>query len=242
MKKTQIVGPTLPSAAYEDSPSSSPTSVSQTLPRNPQHHPEGVRPQDSSHVPSSSSDSDSSSDSGFGPVLPSQATAAMKACQAHGITPGQTPWEEEQKAIKPQKAERDAWMTMPPTQDDLSARFDPTKLRARKFNTGRGAAAIGGSSGGGGASTLWTETPEQKRKRLADEVMGVETKDERNRKRTMPGPGNKSGASRREEKEAAQSREIAKRIKDHTVILIICYLDNSFYSDPGTMSAQGLRF
>jgi hypothetical protein len=58
-------------------------------------------------------------------------------------------------------------MTMPPTQDDLAARLDPTKQRARKFNTGKSA------GGGGGMSSAWTETPEQKLKRLQDEAMGI---------------------------------------------------------------------
>jgi len=48
--------------------------------------------------------------------------------------------------------------------------MDPTKQRARKFNTGKGAK---GPAGPGGMDSSWTETPEQKRKRLADEVMGV---------------------------------------------------------------------
>lgn len=56
---------------------------------------------------------------------------------------------------------------MPPTQDDL-ARMDPSKTRARKFNTGKSA---GGASGGG--LEIWTETPEQKLKRLQDEAMGI---------------------------------------------------------------------
>lgn len=64
--------------------------------------------------------------------------------------------------------QRDAWMTMPPTQDDLAARMDPTKMRARKFNSGKSAGA-----GGAGGMDIWTETPEQKLKRLQDEAMGI---------------------------------------------------------------------
>jgi len=68
------------------------------------------------------------------------------------------------------KTTRDEWMMIPPKQDDLAARMDPTKQRARKFNTGKGAK---GPAGPGGMDSSWTETPDQKRKRLADEVMGV---------------------------------------------------------------------
>lgn len=60
-------------------------------------------------------------------------------------------------------------MTLPPTQDDLAARMDPTKMRARKFNSGKGAGASSGMS------SAWTETPEQKLKRLQDEAMGIST-------------------------------------------------------------------
>lgn len=123
---------------------------------------------------------------------------------------------EETQAAEPQKAERDAWMTMPPRQDDLSARFDPTKLRARKFNTGRGLTASGASSDMG-ASSLWTETPEQKRKRLTDEVMGVQSKDEMNRKRTESGVGENNVAGQGGEKDNAQRRLIAEKINDHAV-------------------------
>jgi hypothetical protein len=67
----------------------------------------------------------------------------------------------------PKKAQRDEWMTLPPTQDDLAARMDPTKMRARKFNSGKGAGNTGGMS------SAWTETPEQKLKRLQDEALGI---------------------------------------------------------------------
>lgn len=59
---------------------------------------------------------------------------------------------------------------MPPKQDDLAARLDPTKQRPRAFNTGKGAR---GPNVVGDDSSAWNETPEQKQKRLADEMMGV---------------------------------------------------------------------
>lgn len=70
------------------------------------------------------------------------------------------------------KLKRDEWMTMPPTQDDLAARLDPTRARPRAFNTGKG--ARGPKEGADGGSS-WHETPEQKQKRLRDEMMGVAT-------------------------------------------------------------------
>lgn len=92
---------------------------------------------------------------------------------------------------------------MPPTQDDLAARMDPTKLRARRFNTGKG--ARGPANGGVGANALWTETPEQKRKRLENEVLGV----------TSPESGGKSDSGRSRNK--AKDEETARRIKEHYV-------------------------
>jgi hypothetical protein len=71
------------------------------------------------------------------------------------------------------KTGRDAWMMMPPKQDDLAARMDPSKQRARGFNAGK--AGRPPASGAGGDNALWTETPEQKRKRLANEVLGIST-------------------------------------------------------------------
>lgn len=68
-----------------------------------------------------------------------------------------------------QGLQRDDWMMMPPTQDGLLARMDPTKLRPGKFRSGK---AAGGPAGGGIEST-WTETPEQKRIRLENEMLGI---------------------------------------------------------------------
>jgi hypothetical protein len=68
------------------------------------------------------------------------------------------------------KLQRDEWMMMPPTQDGLAARLDPTKIRPGKFRSGKSA----GGPQGGGLDSIWTETPEQKRKRLANEVLGIE--------------------------------------------------------------------
>ena len=47
--------------------------------------------------------------------------------------------------------------------------MDPTKLKNRKFQSGKGPPT---SSSGGKIGAVWTETPEQKRQRLEDEVLG----------------------------------------------------------------------
>jgi hypothetical protein len=96
-------------------------------------------------------------------------------------------------------------MMMPPTQDGLLARMDPTKLRPGKFRSGK---AAGGPAGGGIEST-WTETPEQKRKRLENEMLGI----------AAPANSSKTTAQsvRKEDEDAA------RRIKEYNVRLTINY-------------------
>jgi hypothetical protein len=77
------------------------------------------------------------------------------------------PENENAKAAVEAGLQRQAWMLKPPSQSELAARMDPTKLRARGFNKG-------GSSAGDGHD-LWNETPEQKRKRLENEILGIST-------------------------------------------------------------------
>ena len=106
-------------------------------------------------------------DDDFGPALPPPSThqSRLPASAAESTFPSDQ---------SPAKPKREEWMLIPPSQSDWSSRVDPTKLRNRKFNTGKGAKAPPPKSSGDNA--LWTETPEQKQKRLADEVMGVVAK------------------------------------------------------------------
>ena len=96
-------------------------------------------------------------------------------------------------------------MLVPPKQDDWSSRVDPTKLRNRKFNTGKGAKAP--VSKGDGEHTVWTETPDQKRQRLSDEVMGV-------RKPAALGAEDKKSA-----RAQAEAEETARKINEYNVSL-----------------------
>ena len=61
-------------------------------------------------------------------------------------------------------------MMLPPKQDDLAARMDPSKQRARGFNTGKGAK---GPNSKDEDNSAWYETPEQKQRRLQEEMMGT---------------------------------------------------------------------
>ncbi|KAK7890104.1 hypothetical protein LTR67_008569 [Exophiala xenobiotica] len=115
--------------------------------------------------PESDNGSESSDDDDFGPSLPS-ANDGPSAKSSSSIGP-QIPT----TSAPPTRLQRDEWMTIAPTNGDWSSRVDPTKLKNRKFNTGRGAKAPPQKSGAGGES--WHETPEQKQVRLKREVMGI---------------------------------------------------------------------
>jgi hypothetical protein len=69
---------------------------------------------------------------------------------------------------EPEQPKRDAWMLAPPTAPSNRTQ-DPTKLRARKFASGRSATAASVTNE---VDSIWTETAEQKRKRLEDAVLG----------------------------------------------------------------------
>jgi hypothetical protein len=96
------------------------------------------------------------------------------------------------------KTQRDEWMTMPPTQDDLAARMDPSKMRARKFNTGKGA-----SKSTGGGMGVWTETPEQKLKRLQNEALGI----------AAPANATEVTESKRSQKEEEKARRLREKLE-----------------------------
>lgn len=136
-------------------------------------------------------DSDSSDDD-FGPAPPPPGGAQSGFDTDVAKSAFDT---EPQFAETPKAAQRDEWMTLPPTQDDLAARMDPTKLRARKFNTGKSAGSTGGMS------SAWTETPEQKLKRLQDEALGITAP-------TNAAPAtSESKRSKEEERRARKMRE-----------------------------------
>ncbi|KAK1970642.1 hypothetical protein LY78DRAFT_652795 [Colletotrichum sublineola] len=106
--------------------------------------------------------SSSDSDDDYGPALPSSTTSAQRVQAAAAAAAAQA-------SAGPVAPQRDDWMLAPPTQSGYHER-DPTKLKNRKFASSKSSTAAGG--GAGGISSIWTETPEQKRKRLEDAVLG----------------------------------------------------------------------
>lgn len=146
--------------------------------------------------PPETQEDDSSDDDDFGPSLPPTGAESAADAQVSKVDLPDT-----EAAAVQEKPRRDDWMTMPPEQDGLASRMDPSKIRARGFNTGKGAK---GPAEKGGDNSSWHETPEQKRKRLEDEMMGVS--------RPSPGAAKPVGHSKKQGDDAA-----AKELKERTV-------------------------
>lgn len=139
VKKARVMGPSLP-----------PTGEAQAEKQNAKEREE--------------KDNETSDDDDFGPSLPpapgskgESADAARREAENRSTKP----------VTAPPKVQRDEWMTLAPTSGDWSQRVDPTKLKNRKFNTGK--SNTPSSSG----TDMWNETPEQKQARLRREVLGI---------------------------------------------------------------------
>ncbi|MCJ1404890.1 hypothetical protein MMC11_008116 [Xylographa trunciseda] len=141
---------------------------------------------------------DSDSDDDIGPALPPPPGHYDPEAE---ILRRKEAADEESARQAASKPKREEWMLVPPKQDDWSSRIDPTKLKNRKFNTGKG--AKGPAQKGGGESTLWTETPEEKLKRLEDEVMGVKR------------PAHLDQDSHKSARSQAEARETERRIQEY---------------------------
>ncbi|KAH9883675.1 hypothetical protein F4778DRAFT_621261 [Xylariomycetidae sp. FL2044] len=154
----------------------------------------------SERPPTSPNASDSDSDDDYGPALPTSSSHITRQAQAQELAA-------QEAAQQSSAPKRDDWMLAPPTSDRNDAP-DPTKLRARKFNSGPRANTSADAGGGGGISSIWTETPEQKRKRLENAVLGRSDPSSQQQTTTSTRPtGSSSG------KEADQS---SARIRDFT--------------------------
>lgn len=209
-KRQKVTGPELPPSASSTpvGPSLPPTVSSPSVgPTLPPSEPQPARPVAGpapppaplDERPRASPDSDDDSDDdGFGPALPTEADLNPSANNAGPSVP---------QPAAPARAQRDEWMTLPPQQDDLAARMDPSKMRARGFNTGKNARGGNTTPAGGNIAAAWTETPEEKLKRLQDEAMGV--------KPATAGHIDAREAAKNKEKEAE-----ARRIREQTVSLL----------------------
>lgn len=142
--------------------------------------------------PTNDSDSD---DDDYGPSLPPAPGSA--AAYVYETEKAQEREVERKEAAQPNKLQRADWMLVPPSDSDWGSRLDPTKLKNRKFASGKSEKAPTG-----GISAIWTETPEQKRQRLEDEVLG--------RKDAAT-----AGARREHPRDDGEQEAIARRIRQY---------------------------
>jgi hypothetical protein len=104
-------------------------------------------------------------------------------------------------------------MLAPPSDSDWSSRVDPTKLKNRKFASGKGSKAPAEKSG---VSAIWTETPEEKRQRLEDEVLG--RKDAASSSSASRDRGKGTGDSKEEIETARRIREYNERNRNKSLM------------------------
>jgi hypothetical protein len=109
-------------------------------------------------------DEDSSSDDDIGPKLCIQRVSQPPVTRGdeldrQGTLAGDAP-------ANSVKRQRDDWMVFPPDRGSPSS--DKLKLRNRKFNTSKDVTSKPGNF------TPWTESHEQKKRRLENEIMGIQ--------------------------------------------------------------------
>ncbi|KAI9889077.1 MAG: hypothetical protein M1814_005800 [Vezdaea aestivalis] len=156
VKKERVLGPSLPPAPICERPAE--PALSNT---------------------SSSSDDDDD----VGPALPpgpGEETVEESDLSDHRFILGYS------APVAEEKLQRETWMLEPPKHGDWTSKVDPTQLKSRKFNGGKGAK---GPARQGASDNTWTETPEQKRRRLQDEVMGIRKPGSTGESNTAPPKG-----------------------------------------------------
>ena len=162
-------------------------------------------PADSPNNDAESTSSDDDDD--FGPSLPPAPGSITHHEEAQRLRQLQDA--ESAAAAAAAKPQREEWMLLPPSADGLnSSRMDPTKLKNRKFQTGKGAKAPSSFAASGGVGDTWTETPEQKRQRLEDEVLG------RKKPAQLQEIGDGEGTRTKKRREE-DDREAERRIREY---------------------------
>jgi Protein of unknown function (DUF3752) len=144
--------------------------------------------------PQSDSGSDSESDDDFGPSLPPPHGQAAPATADQPVDNQLTLPDVHEK----KEGQRDQWMLHPPEQSDWASKIDPTQIRSRKFQTGRSARSATSKE----VDASWMETPQERMRRLGDEVLGVSAPSG-----TTKAPASSSSAS------AARAKSMEDKIK-----------------------------
>ncbi|KAL6813507.1 hypothetical protein GGI42DRAFT_176836 [Trichoderma sp. SZMC 28013] len=179
----RTVGPSLPPhlAANNDDEIALSDSDSDTGPAPPP----GANPNPNANT---NLDSDSSeSDDDFGPSLPSSSAPRRQ------IGPSLPP------SLEDDTPKRDDWMLAPPPSSSTFSERDTTRIRARKFSS----KPKPSSSTAPGAPSIWTETPEEKLRRLQDSVLG----------RTSSTSDDPSNLSEEQQRKARRDEALAANIQ-----------------------------
>ncbi|KAG9080410.1 hypothetical protein FRC06_006621 [Ceratobasidium sp. 370] len=113
--------------------------------------------------------------------------------------------EQQIEATKQPKAlKRDDWMLAPPTSSDLFSSLDPTKLKNRQFSRST-------TDKKSAASNLWTETPQERQQRLADEVSGKRKRAEEAAAQNVSATGDDEDLVKRRKRD----RELREQVEAH---------------------------
>lgn len=191
-KRQRAIGPTLPPAPLDERPVSSPTDSPATALQAPE--------EDDLDHENDDSNSESDSEDDFGPALPTATSTSISKVTPEAALPSTAP-----PPPPPPPSQRDEWMLIPPTSSDWSARIDPTKLKARKFNTtnkphSSPSAATTDSNNNEGKGH-WNETPQEKQARLQREIMGIREPSSTNTTSSSKPSTHKHSANSGEDKE-----------------------------------------
>ncbi|THH10589.1 hypothetical protein EW145_g1231 [Phellinidium pouzarii] len=144
-------------------------------------------------------------DDGYGPMpLPegAQSTDGVSEGVREFLEKEEKRRKEIEEAVKPKQPKRDEWMLVPPSSSDILGRLsDPTKLKARQFSRGAGAASRSAPN------NLWTETPAERQQRIADEVSG--------KKRRAANAADDTATSAEDHKRRRHDEEVRKVVQEH---------------------------
>ncbi|KAK9462485.1 uncharacterized protein V1516DRAFT_670385 [Lipomyces oligophaga] len=111
----------------------------------------------------------SSDDDDFGPALPKPAEIEQEEAAARQRLAKVAYSESQSSAPNSSRSKREEWMTVPPTEQDWArSRADPTQIKNKKFLSGPSA-----TTGKRGADRTWSETESERKKRVAEEMMGL---------------------------------------------------------------------
>ena len=189
--------PTRAHSSSPDSDSKRQRTIGPTLPHAPLDERPPSSPKASPDLASNEDEETSSDDDDFGPSLPTSGNTSKPA--SHAVAPAPEP---------AAPSQRDSWMLVPPTGGDWTSRVDPTKLKARKFNTSKSASTPKYTSTG--AADTWNETTQEKHARLQREMMGIKDPSTTSKSSTNSKP-----MSRKDAAEDAVDADTRNRMKEY---------------------------